>query len=146
MNTQSKRAEVVDEVSKWGVGLGVVLVALFPLSIPILLLTAVALLPLAVPLIAVAILAVPIVLGRRLVARLIAWNARRRSAAPTGPSTTATSTRSSSSYILKSTGQTRGRVAASSAARPFATTGRVSSARSRATSSPRHSHTSPTAR
>jgi hypothetical protein len=76
MNPDSKamrRAEVVDEVSKWGVGLGVVTVALFPLSIPFLLLTAVAVLPLLVPLLALglvaAIVAVPILLVRRLAAR-----------------------------------------------------------------------------
>jgi Flp pilus assembly protein TadB len=65
-----KRAEVVDEVSKWGVGLGIVIVALFPLSIPFLLLTAVALLPLLIPLVAlglvVAVAALPIALARRL--------------------------------------------------------------------------------
>jgi membrane protein implicated in regulation of membrane protease activity len=76
MNPDSKamrRAEVVDEVSKWGVGLGVVTVALFPLSIPFLLLTAVAVLPLLVPVLALAliagIVAVPVVLVRRFVRR-----------------------------------------------------------------------------
>ena len=120
MNSEqaTKRAEVVDEVSKWSVGLGIVVVALFPLSIPILVLTAVALVPLAIPLIAVAILALPVLLGRRLVARLIARNGRRRSAAPTGPSTIVT---------------------------PFATTGNGSSARSRAASTPSHSARSRTA-
>jgi membrane protein implicated in regulation of membrane protease activity len=74
MNPESKavrRAEVVDEISKWTVGFGVITVALFGLSLPILLLTAVALLPLAVPLIAIglvaAVVAVPILLVRRLV-------------------------------------------------------------------------------
>jgi hypothetical protein len=71
MNTEraSRRAEVVDEVSKWTVGAGILVVALAPLSLPILVLTAVALLPLLVPLLALgliaAVLAVPILLARR---------------------------------------------------------------------------------
>jgi hypothetical protein len=69
---QNTRDEVMGEVSKWGVGFGILVVALAPLSIPILLLTAVALLPLLVPLIALglvaAIVALPVVLVRRLVA------------------------------------------------------------------------------
>jgi membrane protein implicated in regulation of membrane protease activity len=76
MNAESqamKRAEVVDEVSKWGVGAGIVTVALFPLSIPILVLTAVALLPLLVPVLALGliagIVAAPVMLVRRLVRR-----------------------------------------------------------------------------
>ncbi|MFL5906069.1 MAG: hypothetical protein ACJ75Z_00550 [Solirubrobacterales bacterium] len=80
MNTEERafaRAEVADEVSKWTVGAGVILVALFPLSLPILILTAVALLPLlllAVPLLLVAALvAAPVALVRR----------RRRRAGPT---------------------------------------------------------------
>jgi hypothetical protein len=64
-------AEVVDEVSKWGVGLGVLLFALAPFAVPIIVLTVVALLPLLVPLLALGLLAVvvlvPIVLGRALV-------------------------------------------------------------------------------
>jgi hypothetical protein len=63
---QSSRDEVIDEFSKWGVGAGVVTVALFPLAIPIIVLTAVALLPLLIPLVAVGILAVPILVLRRL--------------------------------------------------------------------------------
>ena len=45
MNAESarKRAEVTDEVSKWTVGGGIIAVALFPLAIPIVVLTAVAL-------------------------------------------------------------------------------------------------------
>lgn len=72
-----KRAETVDEVSKWTVGLGITVVALFPLSIPILVLTAVALVPLAVPLIAIAIL-VAVVAGPLLLARRLARRIRRR--------------------------------------------------------------------
>ena len=84
--------EMVDELSKWGVGLGILVVALAPLSIPMLVLTAVALLPLAVPVIALgligAMIAVPILLGRRLVVRLRAWSARRASGGPAAPSPT----------------------------------------------------------
>jgi membrane protein implicated in regulation of membrane protease activity len=76
MNPESKairRAEVVDEVSRWGVGLGIITVALFPLSIPFLLLTAVALLPLLVPVLALGliagIVALPVLLVRRRVRR-----------------------------------------------------------------------------
>src|SRR5436309_15460579 len=52
-----RRVEVVDEVSKWAVGAGILMVALAPLAIPILALTAVALLPLALPLIPIALIA-----------------------------------------------------------------------------------------
>jgi membrane protein implicated in regulation of membrane protease activity len=92
MNPESKamrRAEIIDEVSKWGVGLGVVTVALFPLSIPFLLLTAVALLPLLVPVLALGliggIVALPVLLVRRLVRRRRSPQARggRRVEAPT---------------------------------------------------------------
>jgi membrane protein implicated in regulation of membrane protease activity len=73
------RAEVIDEVSKWGVGAGIVTVALAPLAIPILVLTLVALLPLALPVVAIGILALPVLLVRAL------WRHRprrpRRSAA-----------------------------------------------------------------
>ena len=64
------RAEIVDEASKWGVGGGILLTALAPLSLPILILTIVALLPLAVTLIALGllagVLALPIMLIRKL--------------------------------------------------------------------------------
>jgi hypothetical protein len=64
------RAEVVDEASKWGVGAGILLLALFPLSLPILILTLVAVLPLVVPLLAIALLAgvvaLPVMLVRKL--------------------------------------------------------------------------------
>ena len=74
MNTESRaqrRAEVIDEISMWTVGLGILTMSLFALSLPILLLTAVALLPLVLPLLAIglvaALVAVPILLVRRLV-------------------------------------------------------------------------------
>jgi hypothetical protein len=59
MNTETarRRAEVVDEVSKWTVGAGIVVVALAPLAIPIVVLTGVALLPLLIPAIPLALIA-----------------------------------------------------------------------------------------
>ena len=81
------RAEVVDEVSKWGVGGGILLTALAPLALPIVILTLVALLPLAVPLLAfgliAALVALPVVLIRKaasLVSRMSP--PRRRPAQP----------------------------------------------------------------
>jgi hypothetical protein len=73
MNTEStarKRAEVVDEVSKWTVGAGVITVALFPLALPILALTAVALLPLLLPLIPIALIAALVYLPIKLIRSL----------------------------------------------------------------------------
>ena len=69
-STARSRAEVTDEISKWTVGAGIITVALFPLAIPIVVLTAVALLPLLVPLAAIGLLAgviaAPVMLVRRL--------------------------------------------------------------------------------
>ena len=48
-STARRRAEATDEISKWTVGAGIITVALFPLAIPIVVLTAVPLLPLLVP-------------------------------------------------------------------------------------------------
>jgi hypothetical protein len=62
-----RRAEVVDEVSKWTVGAGILVVALAPLAIPILVLTGVALLPLLVPLVPIGLIAGLIYLPIRLV-------------------------------------------------------------------------------
>ena len=70
MNTDSKarqRAEVIDEVSKWGVGAGIVTVALAPLAIPILVLTAAFVLPLLLPVIPLALIAGLVYLPVRLV-------------------------------------------------------------------------------
>jgi hypothetical protein len=74
----SSRTEVVDEISTWTVGLGVITIALFPLAIPFLVLTGVAVIPLVLPVVAIAlvaaVVAVPAVLlrgrGRRLSARV----------------------------------------------------------------------------
>jgi hypothetical protein len=63
------RQEAVEEVSKWGVGLGILIVALAPLAIPIVVLTAVALVPLLIPVAAVAILAAPALLVRAVARR-----------------------------------------------------------------------------
>ena len=63
------RAMSLDEVWKWTVGGGILLVALAPLSLPIIILTIAAILPLVVPLLAlglvVALVAVPVVLLRK---------------------------------------------------------------------------------
>jgi hypothetical protein len=61
--------EALDELAKWTVGPGILIVALFPLAIPILVLTAVALIPLVLPVVAlglvVAVVAAPVLLVRR---------------------------------------------------------------------------------
>jgi hypothetical protein len=63
------RLEVVDEVSKWSVGGGILLTALAPLALPIVILTIVALLPLAVPVLALGlvagVVAAPVMLVRK---------------------------------------------------------------------------------
>ena len=64
------RAEIVDEASKWGVGAGILVTALAPLSLPILILTLVAVIPLVLPLLVVglvaAVVALPVFLIRKL--------------------------------------------------------------------------------
>ena len=70
MDSESKRsqnAEFIEEFSKWGVGAGILTVALAPLAIPILVLTGVALLPLLVPLVPIGLIAGLIYLPIRLV-------------------------------------------------------------------------------
>ena len=86
MSTESsayRRAEVTDEISKWGVGWGMVVMVLFPLSIPILALTAIALLPLLVSVLAVGLVAGVVYLPIKLVRTLRGRRARlgRRGAA-----------------------------------------------------------------
>jgi hypothetical protein len=82
------RAQSLDEIWKWTVGAGILVVALAPLSLPILILTIVALLPLAVPLIAVALIAgvvaLPVMLLWRLggSVRKLGLRRRRGSAEP----------------------------------------------------------------
>jgi hypothetical protein len=91
MNSEAarSRAEVADEVSKWTVGGGIVLVALFPLALPILILTAVAVLPLLVPLLAagvvVAVIALPILLFRKLGRPLLRLRPWRRTPGEPAP-------------------------------------------------------------
>ena len=70
MSTESSSpsgAELVDEVSNWAVGGGMIVMALFPLALPILALTAIAVLPLLLPLLAIGlpigIVALTIVFG-----------------------------------------------------------------------------------
>jgi hypothetical protein len=77
------RAEVIEEVSKWGVGAGILAVALAPLAIPIVVLTLVALLPLLLPAIPLALIAGLVYLPVRVVRGLRARRRplRRRSAA-----------------------------------------------------------------
>ncbi|MGH2590169.1 MAG: hypothetical protein ACRDGW_05165, partial [Actinomycetota bacterium] len=64
-------ADVADTLSAWGVGAGMITMALFPLAIPILALTAVALLPPLVPVVAqglvVALVALPVLAARAVV-------------------------------------------------------------------------------
>jgi membrane protein implicated in regulation of membrane protease activity len=78
--------EVIDEVSKWSVGLGILTLALAPLAIPFLVLTAVALIPLVLPVVAIAVVAavftVPVLLLRGLGRRLRARVASPRAASP----------------------------------------------------------------
>jgi hypothetical protein len=87
--TAARRAEVVDEVSKWGVGTGILLTALAPLALPILILTIVALLPLAVPLIALGLLAgviaLPVMLIRKLARSVGRTGPRRPATGETAP-------------------------------------------------------------
>jgi hypothetical protein len=75
-----ERANVIDEVSKWSVGAGILTVALAPLAIPILVLTGVALLPLLLPLIPLALIAGLVYLPVRLI-RGLRRGLRRRGAA-----------------------------------------------------------------
>src|SRR5215216_4915758 len=70
MNTDQRSpggAELIDEFSKWGVGAGILVVALAPLAIPILVLTGVALLPLLLPAIPIALIAGLVYLPVRIV-------------------------------------------------------------------------------
>ena len=79
--------DFVDELSGWNVGAGVIVMALFPLALPLIALTAFALLPLLLPLLAVAlvaaVVAVPLLILRRLgrgALRALTPHRRRREA------------------------------------------------------------------
>ena len=69
-STATSSAEIVDEVFKWTVGGGLIVLVLFPLAVPILVLTAVALVPLLAPILAlgllVGVVALPVLLARRM--------------------------------------------------------------------------------
>jgi hypothetical protein len=88
MTGQTPTQEVIEEASTWGVGLGMLIMVLAPLSIPFLALTAVALIPLVLPLVAlalvVALVAAPILLFRRL-GRWMIKRSRSASTVPTRP-------------------------------------------------------------
>ena len=88
-NPARSRAEIVDEASKWGVGAGILVTALAPLSLPILILTLVAVLPLVVPLLAVglvaAVVALPVFLIRKLGRSVSRITTRRRRRTETAP-------------------------------------------------------------
>jgi hypothetical protein len=78
--------DVIDEVSKWSVGLGILALALAPLAIPFLVLTAVVLIPLVLPVVAIAlvaaVVAAPVLLLRGLGRRLRARVTSARAAEP----------------------------------------------------------------
>jgi hypothetical protein len=65
-----RRTEVIDEVSKWGVGAGILVVALAPLAIPILVLTGATLVLLLVPAIPLVLIAGLVYLPVRVIRRL----------------------------------------------------------------------------
>jgi hypothetical protein len=83
------RAAAADEIWKWTVGAGILVVALAPLALPILILTIVALLPLAAPLLVLGLLAgviaVPIMLVRKLGRSVRGFGPRRRRAGEPAP-------------------------------------------------------------
>jgi hypothetical protein len=84
-STAPSKAEIVDELSKWTVGLGIVTLALFSLAVPILVLTAVATIPLLLPFLAVGLLVGGValmVLVIRGLGRLAMWVLRRGGAGP----------------------------------------------------------------
>jgi hypothetical protein len=87
--TAPTRAEIVDEASKWGVGAGILVTALAPLSLPILILTLVAVLPLVVPLLAaglvVGVIALPVLLIRKIRRSVSGFGSRRRRRRPPEP-------------------------------------------------------------
>ena len=79
------RAQSLDEIWKWTVGAGILVVALAPLALPILILTIVATLPLLIPLLAVGLLvgalALPVLLLRKAGRRASRIRLRRHRAA-----------------------------------------------------------------
>jgi hypothetical protein len=78
----NSNTEVIDEVSKWTVGLGTLILALAPLSLPFLILTAAALLPLVLPVLALGLVAAVVAAPILLVRRLLAGRPERHRAVP----------------------------------------------------------------
>jgi hypothetical protein len=76
-------ADLARELSTWAVGLGIIAVALFPLAVPLVALTALAALPLVLLALVVALLALPFLAIRGLVRRV---RAHRRAADGVGTS------------------------------------------------------------
>jgi hypothetical protein len=80
--TARARAEVGDEIWKWTVGGGILLMALAPLALPILILTLIAVLPLVVPVLAlglvVGVIALPVLLIRKVGRSVSGFGSRRR--------------------------------------------------------------------
>jgi hypothetical protein len=87
--TARARAETLDEIWKWTVGGGILLMALAPLALPILILTLVAVLPLVVPVLAVGlvvgVIALPVVLIRKVGRSVSGFGSRRRRRRPAAP-------------------------------------------------------------
>ena len=65
-------ADLARELSEWAVGLGIIAVALFPLAVPLVALTALAALPLVLLALVAALLALPFLAIRGLVRRVMA--------------------------------------------------------------------------
>ena len=63
----TERGELLEVASTWAMGLGIIVLALAPLAIPILALTAVALLPLVLPLVALGLVAAVVLASIRLI-------------------------------------------------------------------------------
>jgi membrane protein implicated in regulation of membrane protease activity len=75
--------DVADTLGAWGVGAGMITMALFPLAIPFLVLTVVALLPLLAPVVVIGVVAGVValpVMAVRAVARRVRARRRRREA------------------------------------------------------------------
>lgn len=82
-STSHRSIEVVNGTSVGLVGIGIVTIALFPLALPILILTAVSLIPFLVPVVALAVVAAAIALPVMLVRGL--WRRANRATRPSTP-------------------------------------------------------------
>jgi hypothetical protein len=87
--TARARAEAGDEIWKWTVGGGILLMALAPLALPILILTLIAVFPLVVPVLAlglvVGVIALPVLLIRKVGRSVSGFGSRRRRRRPAEP-------------------------------------------------------------